>query len=157
MSLNRTRQEEEEEEVLFPPIVLDTSYTNVVIVESIPIIPREKLEKLTSILKKILSHSDSLASLTIVDFDMPFEEGADAKSKGYVFLALASVCPVLTVRFALVRYSNEEEARLALRHDKTKLDKNHILRVSLFGNDAEQDDGDDGTAEFKPPVCPRID
>lgn len=135
MSLNRTRQEEEEEEVLFPPIVLDTSYTNVVIVESIPIIPREKLEKLTSILKKILSHSDSLASLTIVDFDMPFEEGADAKSKG----------------FALVRYSNEEEARLALRHDKTKLDKNHILRVSLFGNDAEQDDGDDGTAEFKPP------
>jgi hypothetical protein len=54
----------------------------------------------------------------------------------------------------LVRYSNEEEARMALRHDnKTKLDKKHTLRVSLFGNESENLEDDDGTSEFKPPVC----
>jgi hypothetical protein len=59
----------------------------------------------------------------------------------------------LTSRFALIRYSNEEEARQALQLHAKNLDKKHIFCVSLYGNQSDNTDGDKDSTEFKPPVC----
>jgi hypothetical protein len=82
MYTRTSKQEEDEEEVLFPPIVMDTSYTNVIIVEGLPVIPPEKLEKLSNMVKKVFSTVGN-SQLTIADFYMPFHDvNGKSESKG---------------------------------------------------------------------------
>lgn len=72
-----SKQDEEEEEGLFPPIVKDTSYSNVIIVEGLPV--TDKKDKLETIIKKLFSQQG-----TIIDFYMPV--GEKNMTKGYDIL-----------------------------------------------------------------------
>jgi len=128
---NKQQEEDEEEESLFPHIVKDQSYSKVIIVEGIPVIPKEKYDKLAQILKRLFSQEIG----TIVDFYMPFQEGVD-QSKG----------------FAFIRYSTVEEARLAKKklHDY-HLDKKHIFSVTLYGEESGNLTEDTSSSDFRQP------
>lgn len=67
-----SRQDEDEEEALFPTIVKDTSYSNVIIVEGLPI--TDKKDKLEAIIKRLFSQQG-----TIVDFYMPVGDNSTTK------------------------------------------------------------------------------
>jgi len=117
---------QDEEEALFPQIVKDTSYSNVIIVEGLPI--TDKKDKLETIIKKLFGQEGP-----IVDFYMP--TGDKSMTKG----------------FAFVRYGTEEEARNAKRVlDGHPLDKKHKFVVTLYGDDSTTpEDGE--PQEFRTP------
>jgi translation initiation factor 3 subunit B len=99
---------------LDPELTLDTTFRSVLIIDNLPVVPPEKFEKLFGIIRKICStfgtlpHEDSLSMPT------------DPNTK-------------LTLGFALVEYSKNDEADKALEQlNGYKLDKAHIFRVNRW-------------------------
>jgi len=107
------RKDIEEEEELFPPPNLDNfiNYSNVVIVDNLPVIPKEKEEKLVGVLKKIFGQFG-----TVECFFMPFDK-ENSKSCG----------------FAFIEFSNQVDARNATEKlNNYKLDKAHVFKTNLY-------------------------
>lgn len=69
MDIEQLLQEtlKEEEAVKFPPVEVHPDYSSTIIVDNLPVIPREKEGRLTTIVRKVFEHYGK-----IVDFHMPF-------------------------------------------------------------------------------------
>ncbi|GKU99920.1 hypothetical protein SLEP1_g12697 [Rubroshorea leprosula] len=92
---------------------LDSSFGNIVIVDNIPVVPREKFEKLEVVIRKIFCQVGVIKEDGIV---MPVDPETQ-KTVGYCF----------------IEYSTPQEAEVAA--EKTngyKLDKAHVFVVNLF-------------------------
>ena len=57
----------EEEQQKFPPVNVAVDYSATIIVDNLPVIPREKEARLVGIVKKVFEHYGKIA-----DFHMPF-------------------------------------------------------------------------------------
>eukprot|EP00727_Mastigamoeba_balamuthi_P011240 m51a1_g6739 putative eukaryotic translation initiation factor 3 (1274) ;mRNA; f:221517-226141 len=91
---------------------LETTFARVVVVDNIPVVPKEKLEKLITFVTRVMVTAGPLATDGV--FIPTDEAGA---TKGYGFF----------------EYTNEADAHSAL--DKLqgyKMDKNHAFRISKF-------------------------
>uniref|UniRef100_A0A6B2KZI3 Eukaryotic translation initiation factor 3 subunit B n=1 Tax=Arcella intermedia TaxID=1963864 RepID=A0A6B2KZI3_9EUKA len=103
---------------MFPPITLDLNdYSKIFAIDGLPVIPKEKEEKLLSVLKKILAPFGTVASLT-----MPFREGGDGggaagTSFGCAFVEMSSVAEAKSAVEKLNNY---------------KLDKSHFFKTNMF-------------------------
>lgn len=105
--------ESEADEELGPVPVLDESFSNVLAVDGLPQVQREKYDKLKGVVHKLFSQVGTLVGNGIT---MPFDTQADS-SKG----------------FAFVEYASPDEASIAkAQTDNYKLDRSHSLKVNLL-------------------------
>ncbi|XP_057550220.1 eukaryotic translation initiation factor 3 subunit B-like [Amaranthus tricolor] len=91
----------------------DQGFANIIVVDRLPQVPKEKFEKLESVIRKIYSQ---IGVIKEDGFWMPVDSST-GKTLGYCF----------------IEYNTPQEAELA--KDKThgyKLDKSHIFAVNLF-------------------------
>lgn len=92
---------------------LDESLANVLVVDGLPEVEKEKFDKLMGVVRKIFSQVGNLINEGVT---MPFDQ-AQQKSKGFAFIEFASA---------------DEASSAQEQADGYKIDKNHTLRVNLF-------------------------
>jgi len=126
----------DEEIELFPPVIRDNHYGNILVVDNLPIVNREKEPKLIRVITQIFSKFG-----TVKDCHMPFKDSPE-DSKG----------------FAFIEYTNENEATNAQsKLDGHQLDKNHVFKVNRFddfqkyANIPEEFKSENTTAEYEEP------
>ncbi|CAH1448148.1 unnamed protein product [Lactuca virosa] len=91
----------------------DAGFGNIIVVDNLPVVPREKFEKLEGVVRKIYSQIGEIKENGLW---MPVEEET-GKTRGYCF----------------IEYNTPQEAELA--KEKTngyKLDRAHIFSVNIF-------------------------
>ncbi|XP_035841422.1 eukaryotic translation initiation factor 3 subunit B-like [Helianthus annuus] len=91
----------------------DAGFGNIIIVDNLPVVPREKFEKLEGVVRKIYSQIGVIKENGLW---MPVDEDT-GKTRGYCF----------------IEYNTPQEAELA--KEKTngyKLDRAHIFAVNMF-------------------------
>jgi translation initiation factor 3 subunit B len=94
------------------PVQLDKSFASAIIVDNLPVVGREKFDKLLGVVTKIYSQIPGGA---IIEVFMPTDE--KGQTKGYAF----------------VEFSTVEAARNAVQQTNGyKLDRAHIFRVNFF-------------------------
>jgi hypothetical protein len=94
------------------PVQLDKSFASAIIVDNLPVVGKEKFDKLLGVVTKIYSQIPGGA---IVEVFMPTDE--KGQTKGYAF----------------VEFSTVEAARNAVQQTNGyKLDRAHIFRVNFF-------------------------
>jgi translation initiation factor 3 subunit B len=107
MGIGSDDDAEEEEE-----LETETGFGSVIVVDNLPVVPEDKHEKLTNVLRKIYSQIGNVREGGIF---MP--KDANNMSKG----------------FAFVEFQSPQEAQAArVQTDGYKLDKNHTFKVSMF-------------------------
>lgn len=79
---NPNEIEDLDEEDVIPPVHLDKSFSRYIIVDNLPIIPKEKEAKLLAVVRKIFGSTGN-----IKDVFMPYEDNED-KSKGFVWMQI---------------------------------------------------------------------
>ncbi|KAI9100011.1 hypothetical protein K1719_024229 [Acacia pycnantha] len=92
---------------------LDSGFGNIIVVDNLPVVPREKFEKLEGVVRKIFSQIGAIKEDGLF---MPFDSSAE-KSLGYCF----------------IEYNTPQEAELS--KEKThgyKLDRAHVFSVNMF-------------------------
>jgi translation initiation factor 3 subunit B len=105
--------EEEELEDLPPRPQLNDSLSSIVAVDGLPQVPKEKFDKLKSVISKLFGQVGTLVGDGVT---MPFDQSA-GNSKG----------------FAFVQYASPDEASAAKSQtDNYRLDKAHSLKVNLL-------------------------
>lgn len=101
----------------YPP--LNKSFDSAIIITNLPKVPESKLDKLTTVVIKIVSRIGNLAATEEFGFNgvmMPFDQ-----AKGS------------TLGFCFVEYESPEDAKKAIvTLDEYKFDKNHSLAVSPY-------------------------
>lgn len=112
-----------EPEVHYPP--LNESYYETLLVMNLPKVPGAKIEKLTTVLRKILTkigniqqfyNPENTEEVTFPGYYMPYDEAND-----------------LTYGFCFVCYDNADAAKNAVEVlEGYKFDKNHSLSVMLY-------------------------
>lgn len=91
----------------------DSGFGNIIVVDNLPVVPKEKFEKLVTVVRKIYSQ---IGAIKEDGLWMPVDPATE-KSLGYCF----------------IEYNTPQEAELA--KEKTqgyKLDRSHIFSVSMF-------------------------
>lgn len=91
----------------------DSGFGNIIVVDNLPVVPKEKFEKLVTVVRKIYSQ---IGAIKEDGLWMPVDPSTE-KSLGYCF----------------IEYNTPQEAELA--KEKTqgyKLDRSHIFSVSMF-------------------------
>ncbi|KAI4319101.1 hypothetical protein MLD38_032743 [Melastoma candidum] len=92
---------------------LDTSLNNIIIVDNLPVVPREKFDKLEGVIRKIYGQ---IGLIKEDGFWMPVDPDTQ-KTLGYCF----------------IEYNTPQEAELAKeRTNGYKLDRSHIFAVNMF-------------------------
>uniref|UniRef100_A0A5B6Z9D4 Putative eukaryotic translation initiation factor 3 subunit B-like n=1 Tax=Davidia involucrata TaxID=16924 RepID=A0A5B6Z9D4_DAVIN len=94
---------------------LDTGLSNIIVVDNLPVVPKEKFEKLEGVIRKIYSQIGVIKEDGLC---MPVDSTTQ-KTLGYCF----------------IEYNTPQEAELA--REKTnlyKLDRAHIFAVNMFGD-----------------------
>ncbi|BDA47339.1 Eukaryotic translation initiation factor 3 subunit B [Coccomyxa sp. Obi] len=109
MDIPSDDDEDDEEE-----IQTETGFGSVVVVDNLPIVPEEKFEKLSGVVKKVISQAHGI--IREGGFYMPKDEETK-NTKGYAFVEFNSPEEALAVRQAVNGF---------------KLDKNHTFAVNLF-------------------------
>lgn len=92
---------------------LDSGFSNIIVVDNLPVVPREKFEKLEGVIRKIFSQIGVIKEDGLF---MPVDPGSEI-SLGYCF----------------IEYNTPQEAELA--KEKThgyKLDRAHVFSVNMF-------------------------
>jgi len=111
--------------------LMDTSLNQVIVVDGLPIVPAEKHEKLTNVIKKFFSQVG-----TIVENGLEMPKDDKGTSKG----------------FAFIEFSNVAEATAAAQKaNGYKLDKSHTFTVNSFEDHAKYMAVPDEEVEFAPP------
>jgi len=102
---------EVEDDQLEPPVNLNKSFTNIVVVDNIPVIPHDKIEKLKVVIGKVFT---SLVGPT-QQLYLPTDEKNFTKG------------------FAFIEFATEDLAQTAIEKvDAFKLDKQHTLKVTSY-------------------------
>jgi translation initiation factor 3 subunit B len=129
-----------EPEPKYPPI--NQSFDTAIIITNLPKVPESKLEKLTSVVMKLVSRIGNLASNDDTGFTgvlMPFNDTLGT-----------------TNGFAFVEYETVEEAKNAISVlNEYKFDKNHSLSVSPYSG-AEKLTTLVETEFLEPPIAPFV-
>ena len=111
--------------------VMDTSMRQVIIVDGLPIVPKEKYEKLTNVIRKFFTQVG-----TIVENGLEMPQDDAGTSKG----------------FAFIEFSSEAEATAAItKANGYKLDKSHTFQVNSFEDHAKFMAVPDEEGEYVPP------
>ncbi|RKP14444.1 eukaryotic translation initiation factor 3 [Piptocephalis cylindrospora] len=109
-------------------------FSNIVIVDNVPVVDSAKEDKLTGVLRKIFKPCGKLAGTADVAITMP-KDADTGKTQGFAFIEFAS----------------PEGAVLAVKNlDNYRMDKSHVLRVNLF-DDVEKY-VDQADQEYEEPV-----
>ncbi|KAF4348034.1 hypothetical protein CsatB_006468 [Cannabis sativa] len=90
----------------------DSGFGNIIVVDNIPVVPREKFEKLEGVIRKIYSQ---IGVIKEDGFWMPTDPETHK-----------------TLGFCFVEFNTPQEAELALKTNGYKLDRSHIFAVNLF-------------------------
>jgi len=94
------------------PVQLNKSFASAIIVDNLPIVGKDKFDKLLGVVTKIYSQ---IPNGTIIEIFMPTDE--KGQTKGYAF----------------IEFSTVEAARSAVQQTNGyKLDRAHIFRVNCF-------------------------
>ena len=110
---------------------MDTSLKQIIIVDGLPIVPAEKHEKLTNVIRKFFSQVG-----TIVENGLEMPKDEKGTSKGFAFIEFSSVA----------------EATAAIQKaNGYKLDKSHTFIVNSFEDHAKFMSVPDEEVEFVPP------
>ncbi|KAJ7527924.1 hypothetical protein O6H91_16G076300 [Diphasiastrum complanatum] len=105
----KSDDEEEEEEIL----ETETGFSNVIVVDNLPVVAPEKYEKLESVIRKIFGQIGVIREKGLW---MPVDTET-GKSKGYAF----------------IEYTTPQEAETAREQTNGyKLDKSHVFAVNMF-------------------------
>jgi len=110
---------------------VDTKFPLAIIVDGLPVVPSEKHEKLSNVIRKFFTQFG-----TIVELDMP-KDPAKGASQG----------------FAFIHFSQESEAVSAIaKANGYKLDKSHTFVVTSFGDFHKYTSIPDEEIEYLPPT-----
>jgi translation initiation factor 3 subunit B len=125
----------DDEEINVEEVKMDSGFGSVIVVDNLPKVPSAKVEKLTTVLKKIFGQ---IGVIHENGLHMPTD--TDGSTKG----------------FAFIEFGNAQEAAAAREQtDGYKLDKAHIFKVSRFDDFAKYEAVPDTykTPEPKPYVA----
>ncbi|KAH3756057.1 eukaryotic translation initiation factor 3B [Pelomyxa schiedti] len=95
-----------------PPFTLDTTTTTMVVVDNVPVVTQDKLEKLHGVLTKVFS------ALAGAPREICLPQDAEGMTKGYAF----------------VDFDTPEIAKVALESNGYPLGKLHIFKVNLLSD-----------------------
>jgi len=116
---------------------VDTSFRHAIIVDGLPVVPQEKLDKLTNVIRKFFVQMG-----TIIEggLDMPMDPATNK-----------------TIGFAFIQFSCPSEAAAAIeKANGYKLDRSHTFLVSSFDDFAKYTAIPDGEQEIAPlPYVPK--
>jgi len=110
---------------------MDTSMRQVIIVDGLPIVPKEKYDKLVNVIRKFFSQVGTIADNGL---EMPQDDAGTSKG------------------FAFIEFSTEAEASAAIsKANGYKLDKSHTFQVNSYEDHAKFMAVPDEEGELVPP------